>query len=207
MFKQLVIGTTETLAALAVAPATVSKNVGKKISLRPISISLHAIAVLAMALAFQGLATAPAGADTLAACVTPGGDLKNVALGEDPSKPCGKNDTLVLWEEAQLASECPCDIRGMAGWAGWTGPICDGDNDPPMLFFARVRSDAILGRPIAAVSDDTNFGTGCETRNGVGAVVDNFSDLDAAEVTACFADLDELAFKLGLVGGCVPVAP
>ncbi len=76
-----------------------------------------------------------------------------------------------------------------------------------MLFFARVRSDVISGRPIAAVSDDTNFGTGCETRNGVGTLVDAFNFLDAVEVTACFADLDELAFKLGLVGGCVPVAP
>ncbi len=52
---------------------------------RAISLSLHTVAVLAMALAVQGLTTAPAGASVLAACVTPGGDLKNVGFDE-PSK-------------------------------------------------------------------------------------------------------------------------
>ena len=50
MFQQLVTNTTAPLLALAVAPATVSKNVGKKISMRAISFSLHTVAVLAMAL-------------------------------------------------------------------------------------------------------------------------------------------------------------
>ena len=72
MLKQLVINTTATLIALAAAPAAVSKNVGKKISMRAISFSLHTVAVLAMALAFQGLTTAPAGASELAACRTLG---------------------------------------------------------------------------------------------------------------------------------------
>ncbi len=33
-------------------------------------------------------------------CISAGGDLKNVAAGEEPSQPCGKNDTLKHWVES-----------------------------------------------------------------------------------------------------------
>ena len=58
MVKQMVTFTTATLIALAAAPATVSKKVGIKASRRAISFSMHTVAVIAMALAFQGLTTA-----------------------------------------------------------------------------------------------------------------------------------------------------
>jgi hypothetical protein len=35
-------------------------------------------------------------------CISPGGDLKNVAVGEEPAKQCGRNDTLIHWEEAAV---------------------------------------------------------------------------------------------------------
>ncbi len=100
MFKQLVTNTPATLIALAAAPAAVSKNIGKEITVRAISFSLHTVAVLAMALAFQGLTAAPAGASTLTGCLTTGGDLINIALGAAPSQPCGPDGTEVSIVEA-----------------------------------------------------------------------------------------------------------
>ena len=199
MFKQLVTNTTATLIALAVAPATDSQNVGKKISMRAISFSLRTVAVLAMALAFQGLTTAPAGASTLAACLTPGGALTNLALGQDPARPCHMNDTLVVWEEAEPASACPCDIRGMAGWAGWTGPACIASFTSEDQFSARLFADD--DTPRTGVFADPVFGFGCRTLNDAGEEVD-IDDLDAVEVAACLADLNDLGFSLGRQDGC-----
>ncbi len=67
MFKQLVTNTTATLIALAAAPATVSTNVGKKISTRATSFRLHTVAVLAIAITITGFAltSAPAEAGAL----------------------------------------------------------------------------------------------------------------------------------------------
>ena len=127
--------------------------------------------------------------------------MKNVAVGENPARPCGKNDTLIVWEEMEPASECPCDIRAMAGWAGWAGPGCGVVNDPPNNVFVLLDSTDQGSVPLAIVADDTNTGVICRTFNDVN-VETLFENLDAVEVAACFDDLDELAFSLGLEGGC-----
>jgi hypothetical protein len=160
--------------------------------------NLSLAAMLATALMVLGLTTAPAGASTLAGCVTPGGDIKNVGFDE-PSKPCGRNDTLVVWEEAEPASECPCEIRDMASWAGWHGPSCDAD-DTTLVFRVLVASNDDSS-PLARVSDDVTQGATCRTDNDRGTTVE-VDDLEPDEVEACFADIDKLAHSLGLPGGC-----
>ena len=167
--------------------------------MRALSFSLHTIAVIAIALAFQGLTTAPAGASTLTACLEDG-ELEDVAQGLSPLEPCDDEATQVTWE---VAGTCPCDIQGMAGLAGWGRPECEVVNDPPLELSAELEG-AGDRRPFALLNADVPGDPRCITVDDADAVVDDVSDLDGGEVAACFADLDELAISLGLVGGCSP---
>jgi len=48
-----------------------------------------------------GVMSTPAQSAIVTGCVSPGGDLKNVAEGEEPTKSCAKNDTEIQWETTQ----------------------------------------------------------------------------------------------------------
>ena len=199
MFKQLVTNTTAGLIALAVAPANVSKNLGKRISRRTISFSLHTVAVLAMALTFQGLTTAPAGAGTFTACLEEG-KLKRVARGFLPLKPCGDEATQVSWDGVGGASVCPCDIRGAVGLAGWDGPGCV--VVPPFGVTVEVLLTALDGFPrVDVFADPGGFGE-CSIINDVFVTLGGI-EIGPEDQADCFADVDDLAFTLGVVGGCM----
>ena len=213
MFKQLVTNTTATRLALAVAPATVSKNAGKKASRRAISISLHTVAVLAMALAFQGLTTAPAGASILTACLEDG-ELEDVAEGLSPLEPCDEDATQVTWGEAGPGANCPCNIQRAAGFAGWTDPpFCFAEVESPSEFGVLLRPDVFEDPPnplvevffdIVGKVNDMRRRRRCFVRDGDGEVaeLDGLGDLTPEEFAACLVDVDELAITLGLGGGC-----
>jgi hypothetical protein len=141
-------------------------------------------------------------------CISPGGDLKNVAEGPEPSKPCGKNDTMTQWEEPEEeppASICPCNIESTASWAGWAGPECFEEvNIPLSRVTLRVRSTDINNSPSAKVLGTfTNDGfiTSCEIFSEAGSSFEDF-DLTDEEFLACNEDLNELAITLGLFDGC-----
>jgi hypothetical protein len=56
--------------------------------------------ILITAFVLLGALASSAGAGLFTGCISPEGDLKNVAAGEEPSQTCGKTDTLKHWVES-----------------------------------------------------------------------------------------------------------
>jgi len=157
------------------------------------------------AFALFGALASSAQASLFTGCVSPGGDLKNVAEGEEPLKHCGKNDTLTQWETPEEEPEpvivCPCDIESTVLWANWAELGC-GIEPTPFRDSLILRSvDSGNGRPLVAVriSDEDTFSCDASSYEGMSLSVSN---INYDERLACEADIDELAIKLGMPGGC-----
>jgi hypothetical protein len=57
--------------------------------------------ILITAFVLLGALASSAGAGLFTGCISPEGELKNVAVGEEPSQSCGKTDTLKHWVESE----------------------------------------------------------------------------------------------------------
>lgn len=138
-------------------------------------------------------------------CISPGGDLKNVAEGEEPLKQCGKNDTLTQWETPEEEPEpdtvCPCDIKSTLHWTNW-GVLGCSNHTQANFSVLQFRSTETPGRPLVELKIDNSSdgATTCYVESAEGL---SFSaDTTADEDLACEADIDELAIALGKPGGC-----
>jgi len=57
--------------------------------------------IVITAFVLLGALASSAEAGLFTGCISPEGELKNVAAGEEPSQPCGKTDTLKHWVESE----------------------------------------------------------------------------------------------------------
>ena len=57
--------------------------------------------IVITAFVLLGALASSAEAGLFTGCISPEGELKNVAVGEEPSQPCGKTDTLKHWVESE----------------------------------------------------------------------------------------------------------
>ena len=137
-------------------------------------------------------------------CITPGGDIKNVAEGEEPSKPCGRNDSLIQWDEPdpEPVSDCPCDVAVISNWAGWSGPGCFVNVATAEEYSVQVHSTDNEVTPqvfLIRHGSDDNI---CTTISDVG-IVDNEFQVSDEDFAACERDANQLAIFLGRIEGCV----
>jgi hypothetical protein len=158
--------------------------------------------IVITAFVLLGMLANSAQATLFTGCISPGGDLKNVAEGPEPSKPCGKNDTMTQWEEPEEepVSLCPCDIESTASWAGWGGPECY-ESASTVQVILEVRSEVLGGIPLAGVSITDQFVARCRSISQGHIAINDF-DMTSAELAACEEEINQLAITLGLNGGC-----
>ena len=152
-----------------------------------------------------GALASSAQASLFTGCVSPGGDLKNVAEGEEPLKQCGKKDTLTQWEtpeeEPEPVTVCPCDIESTVFWANWADLLCFVQPTPFNDSLILRSTDSGNGRPLVSVKISVDGAFSCNASSYEGMSL-SASDITYDERLACEADIDELAIKLGMPGGC-----
>ena len=95
-------------------------------------------AVVATVLVTMGLAYAQTdGGDVYSGCLNPGGAITDVAIGDEPLKPCTGNKIPVSWN--QTGPEGPGGPQGPAGEVGPSGP--PGEPGPGQDEFDAIRAD------------------------------------------------------------------
>jgi hypothetical protein len=168
--------------------------------------TMKKLLIVITAFVLLGIWASSAQATLFTGCISPGGDLKNVAEGPEPSKPCGRNDTLTQWEEPEPDPEpealCPCDLLSTAAWAGWAGPSCSIAVSGITLTVLSL-DDGFVPSVQFRLFNDESFRCSTVTDNGDGFIRD-LSTISDEELAACYADLNQLAITLGLRDGCMP---
>jgi hypothetical protein len=161
--------------------------------------------IVIAAFVLLGMLANSAQATLFTGCISPGGDLRNVAEGEEPLKKCGKNDTLTQWEtpeeEPEPVTICPCDFQSTVHWANWLdlGCLLFPTSDEDRLILRSVNSGN--GRPLVQVSISDAGISSCYALSFDGGSL-SADDISDDELLACEADLDDLAIKLGRLSGC-----
>lgn len=100
-----------------------------------------------------------------------------------------------------VSTDCPCRIRYAAGWAGWTGPICDASAGEGYVRAYLESADELPFALVRVGYFDGFFVASCHIVNDF-FTVDEVEDMTEEQGVSCFADLDWLAVSLGLPQGC-----